>query len=194
LKTATELNPKSAEFYMEMSRVLRDLGKANEQKAALATAVRLDPNFVEARYALANLARQTGDTAASREQFAKVQQLRQDEVNRDLAQGEIRAGVLLAGKRDFDAAIERFRKAIAIDPKLGEAHFDLAGALLEKGDARAAIPCFRQAIALAPAWAEAHYQLGRALLQTGERDEAMGEFRTALKNDPEHAGARLALQ
>jgi len=194
LKTATELNPKAAEFYLELSRVLHDLGRNDEQKAALETAVRLDPNSVEARYALANLARQTGDTAASREQFAKVQQLRQADVNRDLAQGEIRAGVVLAGKRDFDAAIEHFRKAIGIDPTLGEAHFDLAGALLEKGDASAAIPSFRQAIALTPAWAEAHYQLGRALLQAGARDEAMGEFRAALKNDPEHAGARQALR
>jgi tetratricopeptide (TPR) repeat protein len=188
------MNPKAAEFYFELSHVLRDLGKHDEQKAALESAVRLDPNSVEARYALANIARQTGDTAASREQFAKVQQLRQADVNRDLAQGEIRAGVALADKRDFDAAIEHFRKAIGIDPKLGEAHFDLAGALLEKGDAGAAIPSFRQAIALAPAWAEAHYQLGRALLQSGERNQAMSEFRTALKNDPEHAGARQALR
>ena len=177
MKTATELNPKAADFYLELSRVLRALGKHDEQKAALETAVRLDPNSVEVRYALGNLARQTGDTAASREQLAKVQELRQGEASRDLAQGEIRAGVVLAGKRDFDAAIEHFRKAIAIDAKLGEAHFDLAGALLEKGDARAAIPSFRQAIALAPAWAEAHYQLGRALLQAGERYEAMDEFR-----------------
>jgi tetratricopeptide (TPR) repeat protein len=170
------------------------VNKPGEQKTALENAVRLDPNSVEARYALANLARQSGDTAASRAQFAKVQQLRQDEVNRDLAQGEIRAGVVLASKRDFDAAIQRFRKAIAIDPRLGEAHFDLAGALLEKGDARAAIPSFRKAIALAPTWAEAHYQLGRALLLSGERDEAMSEFRIALRNDPKHAGARQALK
>jgi len=174
--------------------VLRQMGKKEEQKAALETAVRLDPNLVEARYALANLERQLGDTQASRAQFATVQHLRATEANHDLALGDVRAGVVLAEKHDYDSAIEHFRKAVAIDPYLGEAHFDLAGALLEKGDVMGAIKSFREAIRVAPEWAEAHYQLGRALLRAGQGEQAMTEFRTALKCDPQHAGAQEALR
>jgi tetratricopeptide (TPR) repeat protein len=170
------------------------MGKTEEQKAALETAVRLDPNLVEARYALANLARQQGDKAVSVEQFAKVQEIRKAEVNRDLALGDIRAGVVSAQKHEYDTAIEQFRKAVAIDPRLAEAHFNLAGALLEKGDVTIAIRSFREAIRLAPEWAEAHYQLGRALLRSGEKEAALAEFRTALKCDPQHAAARQALR
>jgi tetratricopeptide (TPR) repeat protein len=170
------------------------MGRKEEQKTALETAVRLDPNLVEARYALANLAREQGATVQSQQQFAKVQQLRSTEANHDVALGHVRAGVLLAEKHEYDSAIEHFRKAVAIDPRLGEAHFDLAGALLEKGQLTAAITSFRQAIKLAPEWAEAHYQLGRALLLTGNREAARLEFRTALKYDPQHAPAQKALR
>lgn len=194
LTIATEINPKEASSFFELSRVLHDLGRLDQQKAALETAIRLDPNAVEVRYALANLARQTGDTAASSSQLAKVQEIRQQQVDRDLALGEIRAGVVLAGKHEYDAAIEKFRHAIAINVQLGEAHFNLAGALLEKGDTDAAIQSFHKAIEIAPQWAEAHYQLGRALLQAGRREEAANEFHAALKYEPGHAGARLALR
>jgi len=194
LKTAIQLNPNAAEFYVEMSKVLHALGKREEQRTALEAAVRLDPNLVEARYALANLARQQGDATSSREQFTKVQQIRGAEVNRDLALGDVRAGVALAEKHEYVGAIEKFRKAIAIDPSLGEAHFNLAGALLAKGDVTAAIGSLTEALRLAPNWAEAHYQLGRALLRSGERHKAMSEFRAALRYDPNHAAARQALK
>ena len=114
-------------------------------------------------------------------------------MNRDLALGNIRAGIALAEKRQYDEAVEQFRKAIAIDPQLGEAHFNLAGARFERGDVRAAIDGFREAIRLAPKWAEAHYQLGRALLKAGQRKEAMEEFCAGLKHDTEHIAARQAL-
>ena len=68
---------------------------------------------MEARYALATLARQTGDSSASRQQFAKVQQLRQEQMNRDLALGNIRAGIALAEKRQYKdvvAAIDAMEK------------------------------------------------------------------------------------
>src|SRR4029077_13441607 len=112
------------------------------------------------------------DAISSREQFGEVQKLRQAEVNRDLALGDIRSGVALAGKGEYDAAIDAFRKAILIEPELGEAHFDLAGALLQKGDVAGALGTFRRAIQIAPNWAEAHYQLGRALLRAGQREKA----------------------
>jgi tetratricopeptide (TPR) repeat protein len=122
--------------------VLREMGKTEEQKAALETAVRLDPNLVEARYALANLARQQGDQAASREQFAKVQQLRKAEVNRDLALGDIRAGVVLAEKHEYDAALEHFRKAITIDPRLARGAFQSGRSAAREGGCRGSHPQF----------------------------------------------------
>ena len=104
------------------------------------------------------------------------------------------SGVVLAQKRDYDGAIVEFRKALTLNPQLGEAHFNRAGALLHKGGIKVAIQTFPAALKLAPHWPEARYQFGRALLLANRRTEAIGEFSTALKQDPNHAGAGRALR
>ena len=106
----------------------------------------------------------------------------------------IAPSVVLATKGNPEAAIIQFQKALAIDSTLGEAYFDLGGALLGTGKTDAAIQAFRQALSLAPDWAEAHYQLGRALLAVNRPAEARLEFQATLKNDPNHSGARQGLE
>lgn len=80
-----------------------------------------------------------------------------------------------------------YRRAIALDPKLGVAHFRLALHLYEDGHGRDAIPIFRQAAALAgPHAAAAHAWLAR-LLQSYNSEEEPGEivrlFRRAIALD-----------
>jgi tetratricopeptide (TPR) repeat protein len=77
---------------------------------------------------------------------------------------------------------------------LGEAWFDLAGALMQEGDIEEALKTFPLAIKLAPRWPEAHYQFAQALLKANRRDEAITELRLALKQDPNHLGAKRALE
>ena len=193
LRKAVELRADSAEYQIELARALQKLDRQEEQRQALEAAIKLDPGSPEAHFALANLARGSGDAATAKSEFEKVRELRQGNINRDLASGAVRAGVLLAQKGDYDGAIREFRKALEINPEMGEAHFDLAGALMQKGEVGPAIASLRAALKVAPKWAEAHYQLGRALLIEGQREQAIAEFRTAIEQDPAHAGAKQAL-
>src|SRR5579875_2648461 len=73
-----------------------------------------------------------------------------------------------AQKKEWDQAIALYRKALALDPKNAELHFDAGLALKYKGDASAAIEEFSQAAALKPSWSDAHYALGAAYCDRGD--------------------------
>jgi tetratricopeptide (TPR) repeat protein len=183
-----------SDYHLELSRVFRDLNLRRQQKAELETALRLDPKSSSAHYALAALLAKDGETEASKAEYARVQEIKQAEVTRDIALGHMRAGVNLARNGEYAGAATEFHKAIDANPQLGEAWFDLAGALMQKGDIEQALKTFPLAIKLAPRWPEAHYQFAQALLKANRRDEAVAELRLALKQDPNHLGAKRALE
>lgn len=66
--------------------------------------------------------------------------------------------------------------AIALDPSLAEAHFELGVVLEDQGQTAQAASEFERAIAIDPQWAEAHYRLGQAYRQAGEGNKARKEL------------------
>jgi serine/threonine-protein kinase len=96
-------------------------------------------------------------------------------------------------KRDYDAAITWFRKAVAMNPNDAFPHFGLGNALRGKGQVDEAIASFQKAIELDPKLAEAHCNLGYALTDKGRVDEAIASYRQALEVDPKLAKAYCGL-
>ncbi|MGH6968315.1 MAG: tetratricopeptide repeat protein, partial [Stellaceae bacterium] len=86
------------------------------------------------------------------------------------------------------AAIDCFRRAIAIEPNLAVAHFNLGNALLAQSDA-AAIDAYRRAIEHKPDLADAHMNLGIVLRRQGQPQAAVACFRRAIELRPDHAAA-----
>ncbi len=193
INMAIKLQPNVSEFHLELSRILRDL-KLPQQKAELERALQLDPRSTSAHYALAELLKKEGDPEGAKAEYERVRQIKDDQAHFALAVGFLRAGVELAQAMDYTSAAVEFRKAVAANPKSGEAWFDLAGALLQSGRVEDAVKEFPRAIALAPQWPEAHYRYAEALLKSNRREEAKDELRIALEQDPSHEGARTALQ
>jgi TolA-binding protein len=73
--------------------------------------------------------------------------------------------------------VERLlQSAIALDPSLAEAHFQLGAVLADQGDIGRAAREFERAVALEPQWAEAHYRLGQTYRRMGENGKAQGEL------------------
>ena len=68
----------------------------------------------------------------------------------------------LHDKGRVDVAIACWRQAIALDPELAWAHYNLGAALADKGQVDEAIACFKKAIALDPKHAAARTGLARA--------------------------------
>lgn len=191
--TAIEIQPDISAYHLELSRVLHDLNLPREQRSELEIAVRLDPNSAGAHYALAALLKNEGRIDASNTEYARVRDLRQSEVTRDLALGYMRTGVRLGKAGDYGSAVIHLRKAVETNPQLTEAWFDLAGALMQKGDVDEAIQTFPKALRLEPRWPEAHYQFALALLRANRRREAVAELRMALRQDPKHREALRTL-
>jgi tetratricopeptide (TPR) repeat protein len=90
---------------------------------------------------------------------------------------------LWKGKRSQDPNVNLnqieglLKKSIALDPKLAEAHFQLANLYSDQRKYSVAIPQYLQARELNPDLADVHYRLAQAYVRTGEKDAAQEEFK-----------------
>lgn len=100
-------------------------------------------------------------------------------------------GYLQQGRTD--SAIAAFQRAIAADPSLSNARYNLARALESAGQLDQARANFEQAIASQPQFPEAEYALGNLLARTGSRPDAMRHYANAIRMRPVYAEARSNL-
>jgi tetratricopeptide (TPR) repeat protein len=106
------------------------------------------------------------------------------------AQASLRMGILFGRSGDFTAAASAFRQAIAIDPGLAEAHYNLGLACLGKSknpDWSGALPEFKTAVQLRSNYPEALNMVGVGLLETGQPALALPQFQSALLLTPNSA-------
>jgi tetratricopeptide (TPR) repeat protein len=89
-------------------------------------------------------------------------------------------GTLRQAHGDLAAAQSLYEQALAIDPTLATAHYNLGMALKEQGQLAAAINHYQQAVTLQPDYAEAHQNLGVAWLKAGNVTESMASFGRAI--------------
>jgi tetratricopeptide (TPR) repeat protein len=92
-------------------------------------------------------------------------------------------GRALYAKGRLDDAIDHLRPAVALNPKLAEAHNSFGTALNAKGWLDEAIDHWRQAVNLDPESSAADNNLGTALNEKGQPDEAFGHFQQAVRLD-----------
>jgi tetratricopeptide (TPR) repeat protein len=98
-----------------------------------------------------------------------------------------REGVGLIQQQQLDGAIDRFQQAIALDPKLVPAQYNLGLALRQKGDIQGAATAFYRTIQIKPDWALAYANLGAALLEGGNLPQAQEYLERAIVLDPQSA-------
>ncbi len=98
-------------------------------------------------------------------------------------------GASNAGLREFDAAIESYKKALEIKPDYAEVYYNMGIALKDKGDPEAAIDSYKQALKIKPDYAEAYYNMGNALKNKGNPEAAIDSYKQALKIKPDYAEA-----
>ena len=100
-------------------------------------------------------------------------------------------GEVMRRQGQFAAAVEQYRRTLAVDPNYAKAHLGLG--LVNRQQGRPAMESFRRALQSDPLLAEAHLGLGRESLERGPAAEAARHFLQALRVDPDSAEAQLNL-
>jgi len=89
------------------------------------------------------------------------------------------ASFLRAGNQDAESlnlAQTLLAHAIAADPRLPEAQFQMGVILQNKSDWKGSVPYLERAIKLKPDFAQAHYRLARAYWKTGRTPEGQAQM------------------
>ena len=101
----------------------------------------------------------------------------------------INQGVALAARMDDKGAIEKYYKAIEVDPNSARAYHAVGHMLAKSGDQDKAITYFEKAIKLDSKYAVAYYSWGLALARKNDDDAAIEKYKQALDADPKYAWA-----
>jgi Flp pilus assembly protein TadD len=105
----------------------------------------------------------------------------------------VEQGIQLARQGRHDDAVSAYERAIAAEPGMAEAHYNLGVAHRARGRMDQAAECWRRAIQLRPDFIAAHNNLGSALLELGQIDQAIAAHRRALELDPRSLPALINL-
>lgn len=92
-------------------------------------------------------------------------------------------------KSDYDGAIRKAELAIRKDPKLAEAHKNLALAYCDSGRPQEALAPVQKAVSLAPDLATAQYVYGKTLFRLERFGEAIQPFQKAIRLKADYAKA-----
>jgi tetratricopeptide (TPR) repeat protein len=101
----------------------------------------------------------------------------------------IEDGVRLSRNGDATSALERFRDAIALEPRAAEGYFNLGIALRNLNRLDDAIAAFEHAVSLRPTWPEARFNLANAFRDANRREPAIATFRAAVELRPTYTKA-----
>ncbi|HTB11458.1 MAG TPA: tetratricopeptide repeat protein [Bryobacteraceae bacterium] len=171
--------PARPEFYVELGEAWLNAGNPRNAVAAFDQALKRAPNSSVAFLDLAGALTQSGQNARAIEVL-----------KRGLAQGlsdPLLWYQLGLASHDPDA----FRKALALDPGLAEAHDGLGELLASSGDLAHAESEFREALRIEPDMPSAQSNLGHVLAARGNLPEAAWYFQKAVRRSPNDADTRV---
>lgn len=104
---------------------------------------------------------------------------------------DIGLGNIALAKGQRQAAIDYFRKAIALWPQTTAAYHSLGAVYFSGGDYTQAAKTFQSAVNLDPQDLIAHFYLGTCLLKLGKNQEAAAQFYAARQVDPNYVQAYI---
>jgi tetratricopeptide (TPR) repeat protein len=105
-------------------------------------------------------------------------------------QNAVNAGKTSLNKKDYQAAIEHYTKAIEMSPFVGSHYFDRGVAFYRKGDLQKAIEDFEKLIILDPRSSSAYVYRGLCKLKGGDYQGALGDYSKGLELNPKDPSIR----
>jgi tetratricopeptide (TPR) repeat protein len=185
LDDALKINTNSARAYLNLARNKRFEG-GEEMTAALARALAINPNLVEALALKAAIALEAGRLDEASTEIDKALKIN----SRSLEGHSLRAAMFYLQDRDFEPEVAA---TLAIGPKYGNVYNTLAHYATITRRTEQAAHFARRAIEIAPGLWDAHLSLGMALLRMGQMEPGRAEVEKAFKGDPFNVWAKNTL-
>ncbi len=158
-------------------------GRTTDAEQIYRSLLEQQPDSIDALNLLGALLHELGRYDEALTYFERVLTLR------PAAESHNSVAIVLKAQGQYAAAVEQYRKALALKPNQPEVMSNLGNALKESGSTEEAIACYQDAIALNPNYAEAHNNLGISYKDQGKLDEAIQSYQTALRLKPNYVEA-----
>ena len=185
---------------------LKKKGQIGEAQKIYLSILKSFPNNQEAKKELSKIAKKK-EIAPTQEQLNKVIQYYScDKFQEALYANQLLikdfpndpllfniSGACYSGLGPIDLAINNFEKAIALNPKYAEAHYNLGVAFQKTHQLDNAIKHYKEAINVKHEYPAAHNNLGLISLELGYTDSAIKSFEWAIAYSPEYAEAHNSL-
>ena len=143
----------------------------------------------------ADLARVNAELAELKERYKTASEAQKQEINREVKRNEDEftavqwneKGLERSKRKDYQGAIECYRKAIELDPKYASPWNNMGLAYGKLGDYNKEIECHRKAIELDPKDAYPWNNMGAAYGNLGDYNKAIECYRKAIELDSKDA-------
>ncbi|MEP6888505.1 MAG: tetratricopeptide repeat protein [Nitrospirales bacterium] len=171
-ESEAEPRPEETHYVLGVTRLnAGDLIGATEE---LREALRVQPEFGDARMSLGTALYQIGDLDSAIEAYQAALRTQPD-----LVQAHVNLATVYMVKREWASARNELQAALQLQPDLVRAHYALGVVRYGLGDRRGAIEAYRAALQLKPDYADAHYNLGLLLKLANQEGDAAQEFYAA---------------
>ncbi|MGD0964974.1 MAG: tetratricopeptide repeat protein [Candidatus Acidiferrales bacterium] len=174
---AIQLDPKSLEAYMQLSRVAEAQGQNDLAIASYQKALDLKPKSAPLATLLGNRYLANNDLPDAEKYYHQAL-----EMDPNFAVADANLAWLDAQQgRSLDVALTMARRAKSRMPDTPSVSDTLGWILYKRGDYAGATPLFEQCVRECPDSAEYHYHFGLALLATGDKAQGKVQIEAALR-------------
>jgi len=184
-KAVESSNKPNALAYNNLGVALDQLGRPAEAIEPLEEALKINPNFLDARRNLVSVLLRMNRADAAYAHLVEVVRLDPKD-----AVARFNLGVCLLQQSKLEDAIARFQEAAGLNPAYLNAQFFLARSLALAGRSSEAAARYDVVLRLAEKSVDARFELAALLARTGEKEQAIANLRRVLELKPNHAAAR----
>jgi len=182
LRDVLVLNPRYADVYNKLGIIANLNGNLVKAVEYFEKALELNPRYTEVSLNLAVTYNDLGEFEKAQEVFSLAAQIAHPDpdsidpfIAGKLANEHYRVGNIYLEFNMYEQAVEEYRKAIRLYPKLADVHTKLGIALRNKGEADEAIVHFVKAKLINPNYGPAWVQLGLSYYMAGHTGLAFEE-------------------
>lgn len=168
--------------YSEMGDTYNAMGNREAAAATYQQALKLSPAYAEVLNKLGKIYYQAGKKEEAIEYLKKAVEMDAGSVFAAAYYADL--GLAFSGDNKIDWAIHAYRKALALNPYLEEAHSSLGDLYLGRNETALAMEMYNQELKVNPGSAAAYNGLGMAYSLVGRKEQAVSAFLRAIELNP----------